>query len=99
MYDTKNQAKVQVLTVKLSPSEKEKLQKEAEQHGMNTSEYFRHFLHHSVPNSDKHFARTARPIVRSLQTYLNLLEAGIETEEQKERIVEEVKQLCVLLKS
>ena len=77
---TQKESKVQVLTVKLSRSEKEKLQKEAEQHAMKPSEYLRTLIHHSVPNVDKQFARAARPMVRTLQTYLNLLEAGMEPE-------------------
>lgn len=94
-----NTKKDQIITVKLTRKEKERLEKQAEKYGKNTSEYIRELINRSAQKEEKFFAQAARPIVRRIQTYQNLYEAGIDQEAQKEKIVEEARNLCVLLKS
>lgn len=88
----------QAITVKVTPKEKDKLQRIAEERGVNLSEYIREQIEKVSTGEDKALSRKVKPIIRSLQTYMNLKDAEIDVKEQEKNIMEEVKELCALLK-
>lgn len=86
----------QKIIVKMTEDEKTKLQLKAGHAGMTVSDYARHMISNPSSMADKCFARKVKPIIYEMQTYQNMIAAGIDVEVQEEKLRELVERLCAL---
>ncbi len=86
------------IIVKVTQKEKDSLQRKAGNRGITLSDYVREQIGINSVRGDREFVRKAKPMVYEMQTYVNMINAGIDVEVQEKNIVGKAEELCALLK-
>lgn len=85
------------VSVRFTEKDYAKVNELAKSRGMDLSTFVRECALKSRFPRENSFTKGVKPIIRTMQTSLNMMEQNIDVEGQKEKILKEVKELCSLL--
>lgn len=86
-----------IVSVRLTEEEYSIIQTKADSYNESPSAYMRNCALKSKQHRENCFTKTTKPIIRNMQTSLNMIEQNIDVENQKNLILQEAKKLCYKL--
>lgn len=74
------------------------VQEKANEYGESFGVYVKRCAIKSRRPRENWFTKEVKPCIRNMQTSFNMIEQNIDIENQKKKIIEEAKKLCLLLR-
>lgn len=84
-------------SVRMTEEERIKIKEKADAYGEPLGVYMKRCALKSRMPRENCFTKEVKPLIRTMQTSLNMMEQNIDVERQKKKILKEVKELCLLL--